>query len=476
MSPKDEVEPPLYVDLDGTILTTDLLYESFVSAVRSSPWVALQCIGWLMQGRARLKEELAARARIDFASLPTREPVMEFLRREKARGRRIYLATASWSSLAESAAAHLGVFDGVVATSREGNMKGEAKAERIVQLCGEKCFDYVGDSSADLAVWRRSRYAYVVEPSDRLSRRVPEGVAVKQVFRSASGLESAKAAVRAMRPHQWAKNLLLFVPLVAAHRAGELALTAQSFLGFAAFCLAASSAYLLNDVLDVTADRAHPRKRRRPFASGDLSIPSGIGLCIAALAASAAIAAMLPAAFQLSLVVYLVVTVAYSFSLKREALVDVIALAGLYTLRIIAGALVVGALPSFWLLAFSMFLFFSLALVKRYAEVVTLEGGAMPGRGYSGSDLEVIRALGTGSAIVSALVLALYINGETAKDLYSRPAFLWLLCPLVLYWLSRVWLLAGRGQMHDDPLIFALQDRASWVVAVMGAIVVAGAT
>ncbi|HEX5129849.1 MAG TPA: UbiA family prenyltransferase [Usitatibacter sp.] len=470
-------DPPLYADLDGTVLSTDLLYESFLSAFKRSPWVAVQCVAWLLGGRARLKEELAARATIDVTSLPYRESVLAFLREERARGRRIILTTASWTSLAEAVAKHLGVFDEVLATSREGNLKGEAKAARIVEKSGEGSFDYIGDSGADLAVWRRSRHAYVVESSDRLSSRIPSNVPVKRVFASGEPGGAIRGAIRALRPYQWAKNLLVFVPLVASHRLWEGEAWALALAAFGSFCLLASSAYVLNDLLDLPADRAHPRKRHRPLASGQLPIPAGAALVVACLAAGAAVALMLPASFQVTLAGYVLLTVGYSLGLKGVAILDLVSLSMLYTTRIVAGGFALGTGVSFWLLAFAMFFFFSLALLKRYAELIALERDSkVPGRGYAGHDAEVILAIGSASAMVSALVLALYINGETAKALYTRPEFLWLLCPLLLYWISRVWLLAARGEMHDDPVVFAIRDRPSYLVGAVGALVVYLAT
>ncbi|HET7404428.1 MAG TPA: UbiA family prenyltransferase [Usitatibacter sp.] len=472
------LDPPLYVDLDGTVLSTDLLYESFISAFKASPWVALQSVGWLAQGRAHLKEQLAARASIDVTTLPYRADVLAFLRDERARGRRIVLTTASWITLAQAVAHHLGLFDEVLATSQEGNLKGEAKALRIAQLSPAGCFDYLGDSAADLHVWRHCRHAYVVDAASRISRRIPQGIDVKRVFRAEGGAGGGRAAIRALRPYQWAKNLLVFVPLVTAHRLVETPALLSAAWAFAAFCLVASGAYILNDLLDLPADRAHPSKRLRPFASGELGIPEGLVMLAGCLLAAGGIATMLPPLFRAALAMYLALTVAYSLVLKRMSIVDVLALAGLYTLRIIAGTYAIAAALSFWLLAFAMFIFFSLALVKRYAELAALEDAATraPGRGYAGRDLEVVLAIGTASAMVSALVLALYINGETAKELYQRPEVLWLLCPTLLYWISRIWLLAARGQMHEDPVLFAVRDRASWVAAAAALAVMMAAT
>lgn len=467
-------EPPLYVDLDGTLIATDLLHESFLSALARSPWVAVQSLGWLMSGRPRLKEELALRSEIDVTALPYREPVLAFLREERARGRRIVLATASWGALADRVAAHLGLFDEVLATGRDANLKGEAKASRLEAHCGGAGFDYVGDSRADFPVWLRSRYAYVVDSGGSIRGSMPPGVEVRRVFGPAAR-PGGHPVARALRPHQWAKNLLVFVPLAAAHRLGQGEMVLAAAQAFLCFCLLASSAYLLNDLLDLEADRAHPRKRARPLASGELSIPAGFALFALTLAGGFAASVGLPPAFRAALAAYFTLTLAYSFGLKRVAIVDVIALAGLYTVRIVAGAYAIVVPLSFWLLAFAMFLFFSLALVKRYAELVSLrlEGmPAVPGRGYSGHDVDIVLAMGAASAMVSALVLALYMNGDTVQVLYTRPDILWLLCPLLLYWVSRVWLLAARGQMHDDPVLFAVRDRASYAVVAAGAAIV----
>jgi 4-hydroxybenzoate polyprenyltransferase/phosphoserine phosphatase len=467
-------EPILYVDLDGTLVTTDLLHESFLAALKRSPWIAIQCVGWLLQGRARLKEELAARAALDVTTLPYRESVLAYLREERARGRHIVLATASWTGLAEAVARHLGLFDEVLATSRECNFKGDAKAKRLLERCGAKGFDYIGDSSADFPIWAQSRHAYVVDVTGRLVGRMPRNVEVKHVFPLDAPGPRWRYALRALRPHQWAKHLLIFIPLIAAHRLRDPQGLMATLLAVAAFCLVASAGYLLNDLLDLAADRTHPRKRRRPLASGLLSIPAGIVLFGAALAAGAMIASLLSVEFQATLAAYFALTLAYSFVLKRVAMLDVLSLAAFYTLRIVAGSFAIAAAISFWLVTFSMFLFYSLALLKRYTELLALAGDGIreaPGRGYGGQDAQLILAMGSASAMVSALVLALYINGETVQALYRRPDMLWLLCPVLVYWISRMWLLASRNQMHEDPVLFALRDSASYYVAAAGAFV-----
>lgn len=473
--------PALCVDLDGTLLATDLLHESFMAAARRSPWVVLQCAAWLATGgRPRLKQELARRAGLDVATLPYRAEVLAFLREERAAGRRIVLATASSRELAEDVAAHLQLFDEVLATTPGENLKAESKARRLLSHCGPGRFDYIGDSRADRAIWRHARVAHVVGDPAVLLRGLPENVQVQRIFEGGQGLRArARAALDALRPHQWAKNLLVLVPVLAAHRVDDPAASSAAFQGLIAFCLAASSAYLLNDLLDLQADRAHPRKRRRALASGRLPIPWGLALCVACLAGAIAFAATLPRAFAATLAAYVALTISYSMALKRVVVVDVISLATLYTLRLIAGGFAVGVPLSFWLLAFSLFVFFSLALLKRYTELTAFAGAdatPVPGRGYAGRDIDVVLAMGVASGLIGALVLALYMNGDTVKVLYRTPDVLWLLCPLYLYWIARMWLLGARAEMDDDPVLFAVRDVPTYIVVALGGAVVWTAT
>ncbi len=465
---------PLCVDLDGSLLATDLLHESVLLAVKRRPWVLGSCALWLVRGRAHLKERLSVCANPEVSRLPYRDEVVAFLKEERAKGRTIVLTTASHATLARQVADHLGLFDEVIATGEGRNLKGRAKAEELVRRYGERGFDYLGDSAADMPVWTAADRSFVVDRSGTLANAVRRKAKVERVFRGQGRIDATKAAIRALRPHQWAKNVLLLVPLAAMHRLADPVLLAMAFLGFLAFCATASSAYLLNDLLDLEADRAHPRKRSRPFASGRLSIPAGVAMLAGTLVVAVALAWEMPPWFQVSLGAYLALTLAYSFGLKRIAMVDVVSLAALYTMRIVAGGFAVSAPASFWLLALSMFLFFSLAMVKRFAEITALAGEAMhttPGRGYIHADEAVLLAMGGGSGLMSVLVLALYMNGETVTTLYSHPAFLWLLCPLLLYWIARIWLIAARGRMDDDPVLFALRDRTSWLAAAAGAVV-----
>jgi 4-hydroxybenzoate polyprenyltransferase len=291
---------------------------------------------------------------------------------------------------------------------------------------------------------------------------------------AAPGL-NVRAFIRALRPHQWAKNALLLVPLLAAHHLTAPGALLNALLAVAAFCLCASSVYVTNDLLDLASDRAHHHKSQRPFASGDLSLLAGLIMAPALLGAAALIAAMLPERFILVFATYFVLTLAYSLFLKGRVVVDALILAGLYTLRVIAGAGAVTVALSFWLLLFSVFLFLSLAFVKRFAELDALrrrERLNAAGRGYTVEDLPILQSLGTAAGYLSVLVLALYINSPDIQSLYQRPKVIWMLCVLMIYWISRVWMMAQRGQMHDDPVVFALKDRISIGVALLGALTV----
>jgi len=394
--------------------------------------------------------------------LPYREEFVRFLREEHARGRRIVLATASNHLLADCVAAHLGLFAEVIASDHQHNLRGRAKAARLVERFGQHGFDYAGNSRPDLPVWREARHCLVVgRPRPDLSDATVFPAETRTVYH----------LLRVLRPHQWTKNLIIFVPLLTAHRLDTPALLRSAALAFAAFSLCASALYVLNDLFDLDADRRHAGKQNRPFASGALPIPVGFILVPVLLAGAAALAATLPARFALVLGAYLGLTTAYSLWIKRLTLLDVFLLAGLYTIRLVAGHEATGVPYSAWLLVFSMFIFLSLALVKRFQELHTYNSHA-PGRGYTPGDLELIASLGTSSGYLSVLVLALYVNSDQVRTLYHHPLRLLLICPLFLFWISRVWLLAHRGQFHDDPVQFALCDRMSYLVGLLTLLII----
>jgi 4-hydroxybenzoate polyprenyltransferase len=471
------VSPPLCVDLDGTLIRSDVLLESLLLLVKANALYLLLAVFWLLRrGKAGLKAEIAARVKLDPAALPYNEELLAWLKSERAQGRSLWLCTAANEKLANAVARHVGLFDGVLASDSHNNLAGERKARQLVDWFGRGGFDYCGNERRDIAIWRYARGAIIVNAPVALERQVGADLSVLRTF-PATG-KRLRAVVRALRPHQWAKNVLVLVPLFAAHRMADLAALADAVLGMVAFCLCASSVYLLNDMLDLEADRAHARKSKRPFAAGDLSLATGFALIPALLAGAVLIAAFLPEKFQWWLTAYYVLTAAYSFALKRLLLIDAVALAGLYTLRIVAGAGAATVALSFWLLLFSVFLFLSLAFVKRYAELDALRRQQRLqaiGRGYHVEDLAVLQSFGTAAGYLSVLVLALYINSPDIQPLYQHPKAIWMLCGLLLYWISRVWMTAHRGAMHDDPVVYALRDRVSLGLGLVAAITIAAA-
>lgn len=455
----------LFVDLDGTLIKSDLLIESFFALAKSAPQCFLQAPFWLLRGKAYFKSQIAARVVLAPELLPYNTEFLDFLRDEASAGRTLVLATASDQALARKVADHLGIFGGVLASDGRLNMAGEHKLQAILSLAGEKPFDYAGNASIDLKIWPRAREAILVHPENGVEDAARKSACVGRVFTSPkTGL---LPYVKAMRIHQWLKNLLVFVPLLTAHAWGNGLAVLHSLQAFLAFGLCASSVYLLNDLLDLPSDRAHPRKSKRPFAAGDIPLLHGLWLIPTLLVAGVAVAATLSAMFIATLLAYLAITLAYSLHLKSYVLIDVIVLAGLYTLRVIGGAFAINTAPTFWLLAFSMCIFLSLALVKRCSELISLAKISRPkasGRDYNADDLAYLASMGTASGYLSVLVLALFINSPEVATRYAHLEVLWLLCPLVLYWVSRLWIKTGRGEMEDDPIVFTLKDRGSRII------------
>jgi 4-hydroxybenzoate polyprenyltransferase/phosphoserine phosphatase len=467
----NDIAIPLCVDLDGTLTPVDTLHESILSLRARGPATLLRLPLWLSRGKAGFKREVAAHASIDIAQLPFRAELLEWLNAERTAGRRLVLVTAADRSIAEAVANHLGFFSEVIASDGISNLAGEGKRRALLDRFGEKGFDYVGNEAKDEAVWKSSRLAIVVGSAalvDR-ARRVCEVIKVFPVEKP-----GIRVWARALRLHQWVKNILIFLPVVSGHRFFDPVVLSAGVRAFVAFGLCASSVYIVNDLLDLDADRNHPRKRTRPFAAGLLSASKGLVLAMFLLAGAIGLAITINWYFVGVLAGYYVLTWAYSVRLKRAALVDVMTLAALYTVRIIAGAAATLIAPSFWLLAFSMFIFISLGCVKRYTELNDAKPASMTvkqrGRGYWKSDLPLLLSLGTSSGFCTVLVMALYLNSPESQALYRHSKPLWLLCPLILYWISRVWLLTTRGQMHDDPVVFALRDRISMMVLVLAGI------
>ncbi|ALN92992.1 ubiA prenyltransferase family protein [Lysobacter gummosus] len=464
----------LCVDLDGTLLKSDLLYESVLALFSRRPLLLLLLPFWLLRGKAALKHEIASRVELDVATLPYDERVVDALRETQARPR--VLCTASHTKFAQQVATHLGVFDLVLASDDGVNLSGANKAQALAERFGERGFDYMGNAAIDLPVWARARNAWVVNGSPGLAARAAQVVDVAGQLPAQGG--GFKTWIKALRIHQWLKNLLVFLPLLASHRFFDVEAVIVSVLAFIAFNLSASGVYVLNDLLDLPADRQHPRKRLRPFAAGRLPLLHGLFVAPLLALAGFALALIANPWFALVLMGYYATTLAYSLRLKRIVMVDVIVLASLYTLRIIGGAVAIGATLSFWLLAFSMFIFLSLAMLKRYTELSAILGNGqrkVSGRGYAVEDLPLIQSLGSSAGYLAVLVFALYINSPESLALYARPQVLWLICPLLLYWISHLWMTSHRGGMDDDPVVFAATDRASQIVIVFCGLLALGA-
>lgn len=470
-------QPALSVDLDGTLIHSDLLIESFLLLIKKNLFYIFLVPIWLLKGRARLKSEISRRVILDAGQLPYNTSFITWLKEQKDNGREIWLCTASNYRLAHTVAGHLDLFDGVLASDDKTNLSGQKKAEALVSKFGMNNFDYCGNSKADLKVWKSSRGAIVVNASARLYTKAKMNTDVVGVFHNPH--YPLSALVKALRLHQWVKNILVFVPVFTAHKLSDHSAIYSSLLAFFIFGLCASSVYLLNDMLDLEADRTHPRKRKRPFAAGTLSLHTGMILIPSLIVCAAVLSVFLPINFFITIAFYYLLTCAYTFYLKKLVLIDTITLAGLYTLRIIAGAVALGVPLSFWLLLFSIFLFFSLAMVKRFTELYALQQQgklSADGRGYHTEDLPMLRSIGTSSGNLCVLVFALYLNSPAMNSLYHSPEFLWPLCVMLLFWISRVWLKAHRGELHDDPIVFALKDKVSIVCGIITAISIFAAT
>ena len=467
---------PLVVDLDGTLLRTDMLYETFWSALSRDWRNVLPVVSALPQGRAVLKRRLQSLGPVDPATLPYNDAVLDRVAAYREAGGRTVLASASDERVLEPIARHLDLFDEVHGSDGTRNLKGPEKAAHLVDRFGRGGFTYLGDSRADLPVWTEAGRAVIVDASDRLAARAAH--VAPAVERLDSGADPVRGLIRAMRPHQWLKNALVFVPMLAAHQLDLLTL-GQAMLAFVCYSLIASAVYLLNDLLDLAADRAHPRKRLRPFASGAVPLAWGTMLAPGLLVAGLALAAVLGPAFLGVMALYFAVTTAYSLALKRMLVIDICTLAALYTLRIVAGGVATGIPLSVWLLAFSMFFFLSLAAMKRQTELVSgsAEGKtAVSGRGYVTTDLALVANMAVSAGYVSVLVMALYLNTGAVRQLYTETAPLWGICLVLLYWISRMVMIAHRGQMHDDPVVFAARDRVSLACgALIAGCAVAGA-
>jgi 4-hydroxybenzoate polyprenyltransferase len=462
---------PLVADLDGALMRTALLGEAATYFATRRLLGGFSLATWSLRSRGTLAARLGNECELDAACLPYRQSVVDWLHLQKEQGRRLVLATAFPGAIVDGVWSHLGLFDEVLKPRAGIGATAESKRGMLVGRYGEQGFDYVGGSRADLPVYGAAARVYLVGAAASVEAKVRSSGKLAEVVERRSG-PPLQAVGRALRPHQWVKNLLVLVPLLFAHRYTDRASVAHALLALVVFCLLASSAYVLNDLLDLQHDRRAPYKRDRPLASGSVGLLTGWMIWPLLLILAFVIGGfLLPGRFLAAMGAYLVLTFAYSFRLKQIAVVDVLALASLYTLRIVAGAEAIDVHASFWLLAFSVFLFLSLAFVKRFSGLKAAResgnGAMVAGRDYVEADLDIVSSLGVAAGYIAVLVLALYINDSHTAELYRSPLIIWLTCPILLYWITRVWLLAHRGVITEDPIVFALRDRASWVVAVL---------
>lgn len=481
------VGTPICVDLDGTLVKSDTLLDTVLVLARQHPADVIRIPGWIAQGKAAFKRHLTERVKLDVEHLPYNRTLLEWLRVQHGAGHALYLATAADRELAERVAAHVGIFRGVLGSDGKTNLAGQNKLAAFREQFGDD-FCYIGNAPPDAPLLGACRAPMVANPFGSLTRLLrKQGTTPAEVFEDRP--PALSSWLKAVRLHQWAKNTLILVPLLLAH-AWALPTLAAAAIAFLSFGLCASATYIINDLLDIEADRRHPRKRFRPFAAGDLSAISGVLAVVVLMVCAVALAVALPSVvenmpggwplaepfkFLRWLGLYTVTTLTYSMYLKRRLLLDVFVLSGLYTVRILAGSAATGVPVSAWLAGFSVFFFLSLAFVKRFSELEGLRergGSVSNGRGYFVSDMEQLRALGTGAAYAAVVVLTLYINDSKTGTLYAHPIRLWMAVPVLLLWLSQVWMLTSRGEMHDDPVVFAITDKRSLLLGVLMAAVI----
>lgn len=462
---------PMVVDLDGTLIHTDLLFESLTRVVFDKPWIIFLLPIWLRSGITHLKKELASRAKIDFEKFPYNKDLIGYLQQQADRGRTIVLCTGSWYSMAKGVSEQYCFIDSYYGTNSAINLTGSNKADFLLQMFGENNFIYVGNDKKDLEVWKYSSSAVIVAgKNSKLIERARSICKIEKIFEPPKF--SIKTISRGIRVHQWLKNILILVPLAASHQFSNLYVFIHALLAFLAFSLAASATYLINDLADLESDRKHRTKSQRPIASGILRIDYSFVIIAFLFCLSLAISSFLPPFFLLSLLIYICITITYSFKLKKLQTIDIVTLASLYTLRIFAGGAATSIKPSFWLLAFSMFIFFSLAIIKRVSELHKSsskydDSDKIPGRGYYLTDMHVLMSLAVSSGVLSIFVFSMYINSEAVMLIYKNPYILWFICPIFGYWIVRILIMASRGEIDEDPIIFTVKDWRSWLAGIL---------
>ena len=468
----------IVVDLDGTLIRTDILWESLLLLAKQKPYKFLIAPLWLLGGRSYLKKRIIDYVVPDVSMLPYNGELLSFLKKSKEEGNRLILASATDERIVNQVAEHLGFFDSAFGATANNNLKGKHKLELINHTCNGNRFDYIGNEKADIPIWHASEKAYAVSNSKKLIEKISKESDKIHVFGSPRNL---KTYVKALRPHQWVKNVLLFVPLILAHEITSVDKIFTILIALLAMSLCASSTYILNDLLDIESDRHHSTKRNRPFAAGLISIPNGLTMALFLLLLSFLVGLLfLPRPFLATLLAYFILTTIYSLFIKKYLLVDIITLSSLYSLRVYAGSVAISVTLTPWLLTFSSFFFLSLAFLKRYVELKEYEfciEKNLKGRSYTNDDIQIVQSSGVASGYMSVLVFYLYItNSKKVEVLYSNPVSLWFIGPFLIYWLTRIWLLAQRGKVDSDPILFAIKDVPSWIVGiVIGTLIVLGA-
>jgi 4-hydroxybenzoate polyprenyltransferase/phosphoserine phosphatase len=452
---------PLCIDLDGTLVKLDTLHQALFLLLRRNPTALFSLPHWIQQGRAFTKNEVARRIALHTEHLPYNHALLDYLRQEKKNGRRIILVTAANYRTAESVAAHIGLFDEILASTETHNLFGTAKRDALVERF--ITFDYAGDSLSDLPVWQVARQKILVNPSHQARKAQPADLLIedRQPLR--------RILPHMLRLHHWVKNLLIFSPLLLAHRLNDTLALTQALLAFIAFSLVASAIYIINDLLDLSADQTHPRKKHRPFAAGDLQLIQGVRLIPVLLLGSLLISTLLPIVFSGILLLYLLFTTLYSIWVKKLFAWDVLMLTGLYTLRIIAGGAATHTPVSAWLLAFSILFFLTLALAKRCTELKELSlndsiNTSHRERPYQPTHSAALFTSGLIAAGSSSLILIGYLLSDKVRQLYEQPLYLWGVLPLILYWFWRIWDRVKKGLLHDDPLVFAVSDLQTYCI------------
>jgi len=464
----DKKLQPLCVDLDGTLVLTDTLHESLILLLKNNLLYIFLLPWWFLKGKAFFKDQIARRVKLTPELLPYNKNVLDYIKEKNQQGSKLYLVTASHQSVADGVADHLGIFTGQFGSNENANYKGNKKAAFLNDKFGQRQYDYIGNDAADLPVWAASANAIVACASQSLVRKA---AAINKNVTQIKNETGTKlfSYLKMMRMHQWVKNLLIFLPLLLSHTVTDIDKFFQVCYGFILFSFAASGIYIFNDLIDLNNDRAHPKKSKRPLATGEVPVSHGFIAGTLLWSISLIVSFIYFDLLFLLIVGYIVLNFLYSTTLKKLVLIDVVVLAGFYTIRIIIGSVMAVADISFWLLTFSLFVFFSLALVKRYSEIAfhTEDNTGVRGRGYHSEDELITTILGVASGLMSILVMALYIHDPHTQQLYSNSNWLWLTIPVLLYWMSRLWLLAHRRQITDDPILFALKDVESYATAVL---------